>query len=630
MMLAMISVTCNMSSICSPLKSLRSFNDDSPDRRGRLGLSRLRTESWASRSSHCSGSSFNNDDFNWAIQPNYLNMMDDNNIMENCAAANHEIESMRTEPSDEQLKNLASNDSPELQSTVDVKQLMQWITYMEKYIATISPDWQQVDLMGEDERTQSYNEQRELREYIESHDRIFKKMVKDGSDSEETRMVQEKFHKLLLNALEKQCLLEGYPKDSQAIKTSDRTNAKLSINEQYSINIQPQPQPNRNKRNLRKSSESYAITSDDGVNFSSNPNTSKTSSFSEEQISPFSSNKDFSDKGNRNGVQSSTDETPKNTDLSFSPITDCTLRLIQDVTIPSAKDFDDSFPSDIKVKDWLTSRPHEAINTKNASVADDENQSISNNFSSSSTSDHESAASIQWDNFQTAYPLTPPVEEEFNKDFLYFGDDYDNALGRPSSSSSRNTAKSNEFTETPPGREKSVKQQTKNSSDSESLCRCRGRRHSARKLNEKTDVFTQRRVLDDQSEMARNILTIVEELRNNYKNLKPEDFDGIIKLCRDNMGCLILVLGSERSSHYCSSESSSSSEKTVYDFHVQQSCRCLIISGFIGQIVNFLYGSSRVVRNSVIYKFLFNILKTFYRMIKFFSQRVIFYRSIYR
>lgn len=614
-----------------------------------------------SRWSLYSANSASTDDFNWSLQPNYLKMMNDTNLMDSCAAAKEEIESNREQLSMRQLQFLEINKSERQRTTVDPEQLLQWIIYMEKYLEAFSPDWRQVNEMDEIQRNVSFNEQCDLRQYIASNNRIFNQMIKE-QDCERTRNVQEKYHMLLLNAIEKQCLLEGYPKVKDNRKTYDCPDVNLDVYKLCSIDIEPQSNLDHLDYTLIRSTESLSsnsdtgtiITSDDGINLPTHPTTSKSSLFSEDHCSPFSSHpdvqqsehqswenimKEFDNIDGDGSVQSSSNDLPKDRKTSSSSISECTLKLIENVdsVLPRAAtpNVDDYLNPTNKVDDWLVNHPNASFESQRKRVTDVEKQMVNKIGSSSSGSDRGSIMSIQWDNFQDIYTLTAPIHVEPNNDFLYFGDDYDDALKRRGSSSSiSDVVKSSTSTPTTPSKsEKSLPKNEKSKDETivpnGTKSVSRKRKRVSRVLNKKTDtVFQQQPSIPyDNSLMARDILLIVEDLRNNYMNLKPRDFDGILKICRENLGCLIVVLDKEQRSHYRSNETI----KSVGDdrIYIQESCQCGIIGRFVARIVKFLYDCSRNVRRSAIYRFLLKILKKFYAIVKFFSQQVSVYRSCY-
>lgn len=614
-----------------------------------------------SRWSLYSANSTSTDDFNWSLQPSYLKMMNDTNLMDNCAAAKEEIESIREQVSMRQSQFLETNKSETHRNTVDAQHWLQWIIYMEKYLEAFSPTWKQVNQMDEMERNASFNEQCDLRQYIASHNRIFNQMIKE-QNSERIRKVQEKYHMLLLNAIEKQCLLEEYSNHADNAEPSDydcSADVNLDVYKLCDIDIEPQHTIDQLDYTLIRSDESLSsnsdadtiITSDDGINFPTHPTTSKSSLFSEDQCSPFSSHLDVQneerqswenimkelDEGN---VASSTSELQKNRKTSSSSISESTLKLIKNVdsVMPRAPtpNLDEYLNTNSKVDDWLFNHPNEPFNSTNKKLADVDKKSGHKICSSSSDSDRGSTLSIQWDNFQDIYTLTAPITIEPNNDFLYFGDDYDDALKSKragSYSSISDLIKSSTSAATTPSKsEKSVQNYHKTKDEiivppNETKMVCRKKKRVSRKLTKKTDSVIEQSALDDSSKLARDVLLVVEDLRNNYMNLKPHDFDGILKICRENLGCLIVVLDKEQRSHYRSNES----VKSVGDdrIYIQESCKCGIIGRFFARIVRFLYECSRKVRKSFICRFLFKILKHFYAMVKFLSQKVRVYRSYY-
>lgn len=643
--------------------SLHSFGDNTPTKkhsahfnRGifssprvkkRTKRSTIMGDSYDSRWSLFSGNSLSTEDFNWSLQPNYLKMMNDTNLIDNCAAAEEEIESIRGA---RQQQFLETNKLEKRRFTVDPEQLLQWIRYMEKYLEAFSPNWKQVEEMNATQRDASLNEQCDLRQYIASHNGIFNQMVKED-DSQRTRDVLDKYHLLLLNAIEKQCLLEGYPKvdDKQKMNISNRTSVNLDIYKLCDIDIEPQKNVDyaaiRSTESSSPNSDITIVTSDDGINFPTHPTTSKSSLFSEGHWSPFSSDfkreeheswenviKELDDIEIDSNFQSSSTDLPKSCKQMNSSLSESTLKLIEGVDLvlprPATPNIGEYLDTTNKVDDWLFNHSNTTF-TSAKKIVDENKKTITKICTSSSGSDIGSTlSSIQWDNFQDIYSITAPIEYEANNDFLYFGDDYDNVLKCGSSSSILDMIKSSTSCPTTPTKSEGTSDQCKDETIVPTEMRVvnRKKKRTSRKLNMPNDPVIPE-VPKDTSIMARDILHIVEDLRNNYMNLKPRDFDGILKICRENLGCLIVVLDKDQRSHYRSNESIESvGDDRIY---IQENCQCGIIGKFVARIVWFLYDCSRKVRRSGIYRFLLKILKNFYAMVKFFSKQVRFYRALY-
>lgn len=121
--------------------------------------------------------------------------------------------------------------------------------------------------------------------------------------------------------------------------------------------------------------------------------------------------------------------------------------------------------------------------------------------------------------------------------------------------------------------------------------------------------------------MANDILQIVENLKKNYKNLKPGDFDGIMKICRENLECVLVVLDKEHS-HSTPKDST----KTGNDDNINTTCQCGVIGRFFARIVRFLYECGRKVQKSAMYRFLLKFKKKTYLWVKFFGRQIRFYR----
>lgn len=101
-------------------------------------------------------------------------------------------------------------------SPKNVQRLRQWIDYMQQYLDAIAPRRAEVLRMSTFERRVRLAEQTELREYIASYDRTVKLAAADAVamglyDAAAGGGLEQRYLALLLQAIEAQCLLEGYP-----------------------------------------------------------------------------------------------------------------------------------------------------------------------------------------------------------------------------------------------------------------------------------------------------------------------------------------------------------------------------------------------------------------------------------
>lgn len=572
-----------------------------------------------SRWSLYSGNSLSTDDeFNWSIQPNYLKMMNDTNLMDNCAAAKEDIESTRRQTMSCDF--LATIETKRQRTNLNADQLLQWIVYMEKYLKAFSPDWKQVRKMDEMQRKASYNEQCELQRYIASHNRIVSQMIKD-ENSKWTRMVEGEYHKLLLKAIEQQCLIEGYLDDDTESRSI--TDVNLDVYKLCRIdNETPSPAVSSTESLSLNSDDQTIITSDDGVNFPTNPTTSKSSLFSDDHGSPFSSHPDYQNDEQPSVIEMVTEDIDREVEPlnnskpseSSTIISESSQQLIQNAEQILPRSSESSMDKLLrsKVTDWLSRYPSELCERSRAKQAEAKALTLS------SGSEVGSGCSIQWDSFQDIYKLTAPIDDcgdgdlQSSKDFLYFGDNYDEELNvrRNSSSGSSSSISDTRTTPSPP-------QQTLES-DAVNNPTIVPQKLSCEKSIESPNVVA--------SDLPEDVLKIIESLHKNYRRLKPEDFDGILKICRENVGCLVGVLNNNV--HKSSESKTVLGDATLIDSQ-RDCCRCGVIARFVGSVVQFLYECGRSVRRSGMYRFLLTLLKRLYFMVKFFSRQVRRYRILY-
>lgn len=576
---------------------------------------------YESRWSLHSCNSVSTEDLNWSQQSNYLKMMNDTNLIDSCAAAKDDMESVRGRMSIEQSRKhfefLETNNFKTQQASVDAEQLEQWIVYMDKYLKAFSPNWKQVIKMDSNRRNECFGEQYKLRQYIASHHNVFNQMVRED-DTTQTRRVHNMYHMLLLTAIEKQCLLEEnhYSEQKSKDETFEDTNVQLD-----GIIA-------RSTETLFVSSDSSTTvpSDDDGVHFPTHPTTSKSSSFSEVHCLPLSSyshyerDEDYQswesiiEELNNIDMDTKTDPSlvmlRKKTNNPNFLISKSSIELIRNVGHGWSAEPNGSDPLKSKVNNWLLNHhtgPEIKIDPNTDALTLDSDSEVDSNIS------------IQWDNYQDIYTSTTPMcEDAPSNEFLFFGDDYEDALKWKRSSSSSSTSDS----------ELLCKSATHDRSSIESKMSVKGNNKTINETRHKNESdsasrieLNDRNVHNSNSRITEDILLLVENLQKNYKNLTPRDFDGVLKICRDNLECLLVVLDKNHS-HYNAKSMDS-------DYKTAGTCQCDMISRFFARIVKFLYGCSRKVRKSAVYKFLFNSLKRFYFMVKFLSRHVRFYRMLY-
>lgn len=161
--------------------------------------------------------------------PNYQKLMNDNHLLDTCCAAEQDMNSsIRSQctANDEDVRQqreqqqVASDTggSAEACATINIYQLEQWLVYMEKYLAIVTPSIAEVKRMSSFERKTRYQEQYELRQYIASYNSTINRVVElagDGTNSDNgssnIQQMANKYLALLLSSIESQCLLEGFP-----------------------------------------------------------------------------------------------------------------------------------------------------------------------------------------------------------------------------------------------------------------------------------------------------------------------------------------------------------------------------------------------------------------------------------
>lgn len=571
---------------------------------------------YGSRCSLYSGNSLSTDDLNWSLQPNYVKMMNDTNLIDSCAAATDDMEPVRGRMTLEQTRKhfefLERNNFKTQQASVDAEQLEQWIVYMDKYLKAFAPNWKQVVQMDSHQRIECFDEQYKLRQYIASHHNVFNQMIRED-DSKRTRKVENMYHELLLNAIEKQCLVEQSLQPEGKLKRSPCVDSHIQLNQIITKS---------NESLFVGSDFGTTVPSDDGIHFSTHPTTSKSSSFSGAQCSPFSLHSDFERDEDYQSWESIIQEL-QNIDIDNevellqdapnlnSLISENSLELIKNVDqVVSTTPNSENLYMD-KVDNWLQNQ-HSVVEANIDSSSDE----------SASSSELGSAISCQWDNYQDIYISTTPMHEDTpSNEFLFFGDDYDDALKSKHDSSSSSTSgmqKSRTTEQLSIGSRISAKGSSE--TVNETLLK-NGTDSMPPGATKDQEIQTD--AVSNNSQMANDILTLVENLQKNYMNLTPRDFDGVLQMCRDNLGCLLVVLDRNHS-HY---------DATTIDgvdaLKTPETCQCGIISRFFARIVEFLHGCSRKVRRSAMYKFLLKVLKRFYAMVKFLTRQVRFYRALY-
>lgn len=170
------------------------------------------------------------------VNPNYTNMMNDNQLIDSCTQAQSDIlrdrhfyngwgESSISPGSLLPVCNRLKRSKPpsihcstnimSLKDTVfNAQKLQQWIAYMQRYVEAVSPSRSEVLRMTSFERKTRLGEQVDLRKYIASYDATVKRFVRSATCAKggiQIKHLEESYLLLLLQAIDAQCLLEGYP-----------------------------------------------------------------------------------------------------------------------------------------------------------------------------------------------------------------------------------------------------------------------------------------------------------------------------------------------------------------------------------------------------------------------------------
>lgn len=198
------------------------------------------SSSLCSSASHLSMASFQTtpEDYTFTsgVNPNYTNMMNDNQLIDSCQQAQIDIRdrnyygwasesgissatSLLPDCDERQKNNKPQNNSTHIMSLKDTvfnaQKLQQWIAYMRRYVEAVSPNRSEVLRMTSFERKTRLGEQVDLRKYIASYDATVKRFVRSATCAKnggiKVKHLEENYLMLLLQAIDAQCLLEGYP-----------------------------------------------------------------------------------------------------------------------------------------------------------------------------------------------------------------------------------------------------------------------------------------------------------------------------------------------------------------------------------------------------------------------------------
>lgn len=223
----------------TPFKSLASSRQNIhrsyhtlPRKRNSVPCSHTTMQSESLRHSSMASIQTTTDDYTFTsdVNPNYTNMMNDNQLMDSCNQAQRDIHDRYGYGGGEPSVNASllphcgqrsANRSQSHASMMSLKdtvfnaqKLQQWIAYMRRYVEAVSPSRAEVLRMTSFERKTRLGEQVDLRKYIASYDATVKRFVRSATCAKggvQVKHLEENYLTLLLQAIDAQCLLEGYP-----------------------------------------------------------------------------------------------------------------------------------------------------------------------------------------------------------------------------------------------------------------------------------------------------------------------------------------------------------------------------------------------------------------------------------
>lgn len=185
------------------------------------------------------------EDFMWtSFQPNYINMMNDTNLMEECNEANLELESnISTRNPTRTYTNRRTGGgqkrkwSPD--QLTDAPKLSQWITFMENYLLAVGPSFSEIRKMNEFELKTRLKEHVRIRQYIAVHSKCVSKLVKKCQEAQDENLMdivdlENRYLCLLLKAIEIQCALEEF-RDNDGLANPASSEDEQSTSEKSSV-----------------------------------------------------------------------------------------------------------------------------------------------------------------------------------------------------------------------------------------------------------------------------------------------------------------------------------------------------------------------------------------------------------
>lgn len=521
------------------------------------------------------------EDFMWtSFQPNYINMMNDTNLMEECNEANLELQSnisssinsaeklfkpLHTAQNGSQKRKWSPSDQMN-----DAPKLLHWITYMENYLTAVAPSFSEIRKMNNFELQARLKEHIRIRQYIAVHSKSVTKFVRisqelqhgcDGPNVINITELENRYLNLLLKAIEIQCALEELPdsgRDSQCSSSDDNNdnsqiNVKLCRKKILITSSSDSINHNGDISDFEELSDESTHEAHSKFKMSQHLHTngmqSSITSFTYSSLSqlPTTNNDDNQHSNDNNGLKSS------NKQCSSSELSGASFKFHDNKKIETLNN-EIPLENSESIKKWLNG---------NNSCSD----TIDNSTDECDIDDNSNE--LLWDDFQMLYPKS---------DSPYSSD---------------------------------VAVQTSFS------------------LVDIDNVSTNNLTASDQSTIIENDILI--DADENFDTLKPSDFVDIAEVCQKNVECLQKVLCGEIGKRCQQSKYfklnirqfggnnllAAAADKSHEWCIVEKKCRCSKISRFLTRVVDFVLDFTNFIKKFNLYKCLVNLIRKLYDAINF-------------
>lgn len=331
------------------------------------------------------------EDFMWtSFQPNYINMMNDTNLMEECNEANLELQSnvsttnnpRRTYTDRRPVGGQKRKWSPD--QLTDAPKLSQWLTFMENYVQAVEPSFSEIRKMNDFELKTRLKEHVRIRQYIAVHSKCVSKMVKKCQETQDENLMnvldlENRFLNLLLKAIEMQCALEEFGGNGLSNPVSSTEDEKSS-NEETSVY--------RCHKKYMKSTDS--VNRDGDISDVSDESDGRRSKC---EISPFVKN---------NEMQSSLTSFTYSS-MSMLPSVDYSRpnvdNFLNSADLKSSSESSESSTASIRCSKVRTATNNSSVNNETV-----KNWLNHNDDTDMDTSTIDEGADLSWDDFQMMYP----------------------------------------------------------------------------------------------------------------------------------------------------------------------------------------------------------------------------------